>query len=211
MQGSSLTTVECLMTAATVSRRSRVVAVAAVALAASLLGATPAAASSADAAGAQKCDTVDQISDCVSAEGVRAHLAEFQSIADANDGTRASGTPGYTASAEYVAEQARQAGLGGSTQDFEFAFFQLNSQALAQTEPTSVAYTAGTDFVATTFSGSGDVSGTAVPAALRLPPTGGSTSGCEAEDFSDFPDGGIALLQRGTCDFGVKARNAEAA
>jgi Zn-dependent M28 family amino/carboxypeptidase len=199
------------MTAASVSRRSRVVAVAAVALAALLLGATPAAAASADAAGAQKCDTVDQLLECVSVEGVRAHLAEFQSIADANDGTRASGTPGYTASAQYVAEQARDAGLDVSTQDFEFPFFQLNSQTLAQTEPTSVTYTAGTDFAATAFSGSGDVTGTVVPVDLRLPSTGGSTSGCEAEDFADFPEGGIALLQRGTCEFGVKARNAEAA
>lgn len=198
------------MTAATVARRSRLVAVAAVALATSLLGATPAAAASADAAATKRCDTVDQLLECVTLDGVRAHLAEFQSIADANDGTRASGTPGYTASAEHVAEQARAAGLDVTTQDFEFAFFQLNSQALAQTEP-PVTYTAGTDFVATTFSGSGDVSGAAVPVDLRLPSTGGSTSGCEAEDFADFPEDSIALLQRGTCDFGVKARNAEAA
>ena len=38
-----------------------------------------------------------------------------------------------------------------------------------------------------------------------------STSGCEPEDFADFPEGAIALIQRGTCDFGVKAANAEAA
>jgi Zn-dependent M28 family amino/carboxypeptidase len=38
-----------------------------------------------------------------------------------------------------------------------------------------------------------------------------STSGCEAEDFVDFPAGDIAVLQRGSCDFAVKAANAEAA
>jgi Zn-dependent M28 family amino/carboxypeptidase len=202
------------MTAATVSRRSRVLAAAAVGLvtlAASLLGAVPAAAASADAAATQNCDTVDHLLECVTVEGVRGHLAEFQAIADANDGTRASGTPGYTASAEYVAEQARDAGLDVTTQDFEFSFFQLNSQAFAQTAPTPATYAAGTDFATMTFSGSGDVNGTAVPIDLRLPSTGGSTSGCEAEDFADFPAGGIALLQRGTCDFGAKARNAEAA
>ena len=38
-----------------------------------------------------------------------------------------------------------------------------------------------------------------------------STSGCEVADFADFPAGDIALIQRGSCDFVVKAANAEAA
>ncbi len=33
----------------------------------------------------------------------------------------------------------------------------------------------------------------------------------EAEDFAGFPEGDVALLRRGTCTFGEKARNAEAA
>ena len=37
------------------------------------------------------------------------------------------------------------------------------------------------------------------------------TSGCEAGDFAGFPAGAIALMQRGTCAFGDKASNAEAA
>jgi Zn-dependent M28 family amino/carboxypeptidase len=207
------------MPAASRPRRSRVVAaatVALVALVASLLGATPAAAASGGGAASPTCDehagsSVDDLLECVTVEGVRAHLDALQDIADANDGTRASGSPGYDASADYVADEARRAGLAVTTQDFEFPFFQLNSQTLARTAPTPATYTAGTDFAAMTFSGSGDVSGTAVPVDLRLPSTGGSTSGCEAADFAGFPAGGIALLQRGTCDFGIKARNAEAA
>src|SRR5688572_30602586 len=38
-----------------------------------------------------------------------------------------------------------------------------------------------------------------------------STSGCEAADFAGFPAGNIALLQRGTCTFEIKAENAAAA
>ena len=38
-----------------------------------------------------------------------------------------------------------------------------------------------------------------------------STSGCEASDFAGFPAGNIALLQRGTCTFEIKAENAAAA
>jgi Zn-dependent M28 family amino/carboxypeptidase len=204
------------MPAASRPRRSRVVAAATVALVASLLGATPAAAGSGGTAASPTCEehagsTIDDLLECVTVEGVRAHLDALQAIADANEGMRASGSPGYDASAEYVAGEARRAGLSVTTQDFEFSFFQLNSQALARTAPTPATYTAGTDFAAMTFSGSGDVSGTAVPVDLRLPSTGGSTSGCEAADFAGFPAGGIALLQRGTCDFGMKARNAEAA
>ena len=38
-----------------------------------------------------------------------------------------------------------------------------------------------------------------------------NTSGCEAADFAGFPAGDVALLQRGTCPFGTKAANAQAA
>jgi Zn-dependent M28 family amino/carboxypeptidase len=49
------------------------------------------------------------------------------------------------------------------------------------------------------------------PVDLLLPPTGGSTSGCEAADVAGFPAGNIALIQRGTCTFADKALNAQAA
>ena len=42
-------------------------------------------------------------------------------------------------------------------------------------------------------------------------PPRASTSGCEAADFAGFPAGNIALVQRGTCTFAVKALNAQAA
>ena len=42
-------------------------------------------------------------------------------------------------------------------------------------------------------------------------PPSTSNSGCEAADFAGFPAGAIALVQRGTCTFGAKAQNAEAA
>ena len=43
-------------------------------------------------------------------EGAFRHLQAFQEIAAANGGTRASGTPGYDRSADYVAEKLRAAG-----------------------------------------------------------------------------------------------------
>jgi Zn-dependent M28 family amino/carboxypeptidase len=202
------------MTAATMSGRARLICAATAGLAlfaTSLLGAAPAAASVGGKPDPAKCNSAEQLVECVTLDGVRTHLAAFQQIADDNGGTRASGTPGYAASVEYVADQAREAGLDVTTQDFEFPFFQLSDQSFAQTAPTPTTYAANTDFAAMTFSGGGDVTGTAVPVDLRLPSTGGSTSGCEAEDFAGFPAGGIALMQRGTCDFGAKVRNAAAA
>src|SRR5918998_207820 len=57
-------------------------------------------------------DTVAKLTDCVTLDGVMEHMEAFQAIADApeNAGTRASGTPGFTASADYVQERLERAG-----------------------------------------------------------------------------------------------------
>ena len=51
---------------------------------------------------------------------VAAHLEALQRVADANDGNRASGTPGYEESARYVEEQLRAAGYSPVRQTFSF-------------------------------------------------------------------------------------------
>ena len=65
-------------------------------------------AGSAAAAGGAACatrvnNTFEKLLECVTVDGVRAHQAALQAIADANGGTRVSGTPGYDDSADYVA------------------------------------------------------------------------------------------------------------
>ena len=55
----------------------------------------------------QSCDsrvnnTHSKLLECVTLDGVREHQAAFQAIADANNGIRTSGTPGYDASVDYV-------------------------------------------------------------------------------------------------------------
>jgi aminopeptidase Y len=157
----------------------------------------------------------------ISAPGVKQHLRKFQQIADANGGTRASGTPGYDASADYVAGKLRKAGYKVTVQPFDFAYFeQLSVAAMERVSPSPRVFTptplSGTpigEFDPMTYSGSGDITGTLYNIDLVLPPapTPGSTSGCEASDFAGFPAGGIALMQRGSCDFLVKAQNAQAA
>jgi Zn-dependent M28 family amino/carboxypeptidase len=157
-------------------------------------------------------NTLPQLLECVTISGVRSHLEALQRIADNNDDTRASGTSGFDRSASYVVKKLRDAGYSPSVQRFDFPFFeQLSRPIFEQTAPTPRTFVEDTDYATMDFSGSGDVTAPITAVDLLLPPVGGSTSGCEAADFAGFPDGNVALIQRGTCDFAVKAANAEAA
>ena len=163
--------------------------------------------------------------------GIREHQAAFQDFADANDGIRASGTDGYDESADYVAGLMADAGYDVTRQPFEFAFYEeLSPSTLEQVAPNAVTYVHGEDFLTLDYSGAGDVTAdvTAVDIVLA-PPRAPVTSGCDGDfaeesvggpifahpegpdDFASFPAGDIALLQRGSCSFGLKVVNAEAA
>jgi Zn-dependent M28 family amino/carboxypeptidase len=145
------------------------------------------------------------------------HERALQRFADENGGTRAAGTPGNTATTDYVLTTMRKAGWKTRLQPFEFPFFQQTAPAsFAQTGPTPATFTEGTDYTVMDFSGSGDATGAVAPVDVTVPidpasPAGTSNSGCEPEDFAGFTAGAIALVQRGTCNFVVKAQNAEAA
>ena len=148
----------------------------------------------------------------VTVRGVAQHLDALQAVADANGGTRASGTPGYTASRQYVVQKLRAAGYRPTVQAFEFPYFSEDEAAvLARTSPSPKTYASPADFATMTFSGSGDTTAPVVAVDTDLAGSASSTSGCEAADFASLPDGAIALMQRGTCSFAVKTANAEEA
>ncbi len=149
---------------------------------------------------------VEKLLDCVNGDDVFTHLEAFQAIADANGGTRASGTPGYDQSANYVAGLLEDAGYEVTRQEFDFILFEQLEWDLVvdgATVPSDVM----------SYSGSGEVlDGNVVPVDLDLGLGNGSTSGCEASDFDglDFSgDSDVALIQRGACAFGDKALNAQ--
>jgi aminopeptidase S len=75
-------------------------------------------------------DASAQLRQDVSVEGIMAHVRRFQEIANANGGTRYVGTPGYAASADYVANQLRAAGYNVTIQSFQV---QLSSGATKTT------------------------------------------------------------------------------
>ena len=57
--------------------------------------------------------------------GILQHERALQRIANENGGTRASGTPGYDASAKYVARKLKKAGYKVKMQEFTFPFFRV--------------------------------------------------------------------------------------
>jgi Zn-dependent M28 family amino/carboxypeptidase len=168
-------------------------------------------------AGSAACDsrinnTFAKLLECVTVDGAREHQAAFQAIADANGGTRASGTAGYDASVDYVVALMQGAGYEVTVQPFTYvAFSQLGPSTLEQTAPGSVLYAEEVDYQLADQTEPGDVTATVTAVDLQLGLGNASTSGCEAADFAGFPAGNIALIQRGTCTFQLKAENAAAA
>ncbi|MEQ6901797.1 M28 family metallopeptidase [Nocardioides sp. YIM 152588] len=157
-------------------------------------------------------DSLRKVLDCVTLDGVLEHEEALQAVADANGGTRASGSTGYDESAAYVADRLRSAGYDVSVQEFDFVSFEdLGGSELDQVSPLAVSYVEGTDFGATPQSEPGEVTAPVTAVDLDLGLGNASTSGCEPEDFIGFTPGHIALLQRGACTFQLKAENAAAA
>ena len=172
---------------------------------ASALAFTPAAFADIEDCDERVNNTHAKLLECVTLEGVREHQAAFQSFADANGGTRAAGTPGYDASVAYVVERLTAAGYNVSLNAFPFVF--VPPAVLQQLSPIAAVYETG----AFTGTGFGDVTGTITAVDLQLGLGNASSSGCEPADFAGFTPGNIALIQRGTCSFAIKALNAEAA
>jgi Zn-dependent M28 family amino/carboxypeptidase len=185
--------------------------------------AAAAAPPSADICDARTNNSQQKLLECVTLEGVREHQEAFQDIADANGGTRASGTPGYEESVDYVVERMTAAGYNVTRHSFPFVF--IPPSTLQQLTPVSATYPTGSF----TGSGTGEVTAAVVAVDINLVMPRANSSGCDGayteaavgsplvadpagvDDFAGFPAGAIALVQRGTCSFALKAYNAQAA
>jgi len=199
-----------MKSSATRSRRAKAVGVATATIAA--LALAPAGAAIA-APGANGCEnrnnnTIASLLACVDADGAREHLEAFQRIADENGGNRAAGLEGYEASVEYVKSTLEAAGWNVTIEEFDYNF--IGPSTLQQLTPVPGDYPTG----AFSGSGAGDVTGNVIPVDINLDGDRASDSGCEATDFDGIDwsgDTDIALIQRGTCNFGEKAYWAEQA
>ncbi|WP_081844730.1 M28 family metallopeptidase [Cellulomonas sp. URHE0023] len=184
------------------------VAVAGLAAASALVPAASAVASPLSQACERRINnTYDKLLRCVTVDGVLEHEQALQAIADANGGTRAAGTTGYTASVDYVVDTLKAAGWSVELDTFDFTF--VPPAQLEQLTPVQATYGTGVF----TGTGSGEVTGNVIPVDITLdPPREPVDSGCDAADFAGLDFTGtadIALIQRGTCEFGIKAINAQ--
>src|SRR4051812_48113644 len=146
----------------------------------------------------------------VTVPNILQHSYALQDIAD-RSGTqnRVAGSLANKRTVNYVAEQMRDAGWTVKKQPFEFPYYEETAQpTFERTAPDPKPFIEGTDqdFRTMNYSGTGDVTASVVPVDVTVPMPSGSqpstsNSGCEAEDFKDFPAGSIALVQRGTCTF----------
>src|SRR5262245_48964652 len=70
-------------------------------------------------------DTSAELRKAVKVEGIRLHQAALNLIGEVTTGNRLAGGPGHDLSADYVALQAKLAGLNVSRQTFDYDLFLL--------------------------------------------------------------------------------------
>jgi hypothetical protein len=128
--------------------------------------------------------------------GLAAHLRALQDIASEHGGTRAAGSPGDAATADYIEQRLLEAGYRVTRQRFRVPYYR---------ESAPPRLTAGRRRVrpirTLQFSPGGRASGVVRAAGL----------GCSRGDFDALRPGEIALVRRGTCFFRIKTDNAERA
>ncbi|WP_404391439.1 M28 family metallopeptidase [Humibacillus xanthopallidus] len=194
-------------------RRMRIVSIGAAVAASGMLVATGIAPQATAANDTSEMMVTKGFRKAVTTAGINEHLQALQTIAGGSN--RVSGTPRYDASVDYVKGRMQAAGYQVTVQPFQFVYnADVAPAVLQRISPNPAAWTDGPDFASMTYSGNGDVTASLYAVNLTIPPPatpGASPSGCAAADFSGFPAGSIALIQRGTCDFRVKALNAQAA
>lgn len=130
----------------------------------------------------------------VTTDAMMAHLSKLQDIANANNGTRAVGTPGYKASVDYVVNTLRDSGFDVQTPEFSARVFHAEKPELTvggrPVEARALDFSLGTP--------PGGVSGPLVAAPAN-------SLGCAAADYGDLPvRGAVVLVDRGTCPFAQK-------
>lgn len=147
------------------------------------------------AANPAAADFANTLRNKVTTDAMMAHLAKLQDIANANNGTRAVGTPGYEASVEYVVDVLRKNGFEVQTPEFSARVFEAEKGSVAVGGLTA-------DARALEFSLPTPEQG--VTGQLVLAPAEDSP-GCTPSDYDNLPvQGAVVLVDRGNCQFAQK-------
>jgi Zn-dependent M28 family amino/carboxypeptidase len=161
----------------------------------------------------------------VTVQGIVQHQRALQNIANMNGGTRATETPGYLASVDYVKARMQAAGLDVKVTQFNMPEWRETAPpVMQQLSPTAKTYKPGAeaddnspavDYITFEFSPTANVANAPVVPVnnnvIPSPAANTSTAGCDAADFPAATNGAISLIQRGTCAFVQKLANAQAA
>lgn len=130
----------------------------------------------------------------ITVDGVFGHLTELQKIADAHDGNRADGSPGYQASVDYVAKTLRDKGFDVQTPEFQ----RLSGSKGGKPALTVAGRTFRVDqasLLLTTAKGG--------LRAITLRPR--TPAGCTAADYGTVPiRGAIAVVDDSSCSIVAK-------
>ena len=179
-------------------------------------GTTPPAPTATAAPSSGSVSLAGRLRDAVNVDAIRGDLDRLQQIAGANGGIRAAGTPGYDASAAFVARSLGDLGYRVRMDEFTVPSFSEVGTSLL-TVPGGPELTAGRDFRAMLFSAGGDVRArveaigfdrSADPGAFGVRPSG---LGCSPGDMPASVRGTLVLVQPGPCYRRVQALAAEAA
>lgn len=166
-------------------------------------------------------DTPSTLTACIQTADLWNHMKKFQAIANTNlspaDGhpSRNAGEPGYKASADYVASVMQAAGYNVTIQQYTFTYYAYTgTPILSEASPVAHTYVLSSEWNPGQSTGTVSNPTLLQPAGgIIIPPTAtpSSSSGCTMADFTASMRGRIALIQRGSCYFGVKVLNAQAA
>jgi Peptidase family M28/PA domain len=129
-------------------------------------------------------------------ERLGAHLRALQRIADEHGGTRAAGSPGDAATADYIDRRLRAAGYRVTRQRFRIPFYRETAPPRLRVDGRSVQ-----PIRTLQFSPGGTASSRIRSAGL----------GCSPGEFDALREGEIALVRRGGCFFLDKALGAQRA
>jgi Zn-dependent M28 family amino/carboxypeptidase len=131
----------------------------------------------------------------VTADAMMVHLSKLQDIANANNGTRAVGTPGYDASVDYVVNTLRGSGFDVQTPEFSARVFHADKGSVT---------VGGKDFEARALEYSVGTPPDGVSGPLVSAPAGDSP-GCAPADYDGLSvQGAVVLVDRGKCPFAQK-------
>ena len=150
----------------------------------------------------------------ITTEALVAHAEALEAISLGNTLSRSSMSPGYLRAMNYIKKQLAGTGLNVWEQQFEcHQFFETDFPVLSMVSPAPAVYAWGTDYQTITYSGFGDLTAEVAFIKPVFPPgptPDTSTDGCVASDFKGINvTGRIAVIQRGSCDYIVKAMNAK--